>query len=97
MIKRIVKMTFKPEFTEKFELIFDQKKEKIRACSGCHSLELVREKKAAVYFTISQWKSEEDLQNYRDSILFESTWAEVKQLFDAKPEAWSTENVAFLP
>jgi heme-degrading monooxygenase HmoA len=42
-------------------------------------------------FTVSIWESEDDLNAYRNSELFENTWAKTKVLFNDKPEAWSLE------
>jgi quinol monooxygenase YgiN len=39
--------------------------------------------------THSHWKSEEALEQYRNSDLFQSTWSTVKPLFAARPEAHS--------
>jgi heme-degrading monooxygenase HmoA len=40
-------------------------------------------------FTLSIWNKEEDLNEYRKSAFFKSTWAKTKILFCDKPEAWS--------
>ncbi|MFM1898201.1 MAG: hypothetical protein RL577_441, partial [Bacteroidota bacterium] len=39
--------------------------------------------------TLSRWESVDDLERYRNSQLFEETWAKTKVLFDRKPEAFS--------
>jgi len=49
-----------------------------------------------ILFTYSKWNTPEDLENYRNSELFKETWSYVKQLFEARAEAWSTEIVAEL-
>ena len=97
MIKRIVKMTFQPDQADAFEQIFFERKEKIRNFPGCQHLELVREISGNVFFTISLWEAESDLQNYRHSELFKTTWSKVKQMFKEKPQAWSTQIKATLP
>ena len=90
MIKRIVKLTFQAEQTEAFLTIFHESKNKIRAFPGCQHLELWRDKKQPhVFFTYSFWESEDNLEEYRHSELFRSTWAKTKVLFSGKPEAWS--------
>jgi quinol monooxygenase YgiN len=43
-----------------------------------------------IFFTYSIWENDEALQAYRNSELFETTWAKTKILFAGKPEAWST-------
>jgi len=91
MITRIVKMTFKPEQVESFLDIFENSARHIASFEGCLSLELVQGKdNKNIFFTISKWNSEEDLQKYRNSGLFKETWAKTKVLFDDKPQAWST-------
>ena len=90
MIKRIVKLSFRPEEVAAFEELFKSTRERIASFEGCRKLELHKEKNAPnVYFTVSYWESEEALNNYRASELFASTWAKTKVLFNAKPEAWS--------
>ncbi|MCK6639863.1 MAG: antibiotic biosynthesis monooxygenase [Bacteroidia bacterium] len=90
MIKRIVKMSFKPEEVATFEEVFRATRDRIAGFEGCRNLELHKEKNAPnIYFTVSHWESEEALNKYRNSELFAATWAKTKVLFNAKPEAWS--------
>ncbi|RAJ08372.1 quinol monooxygenase YgiN [Chitinophaga skermanii] len=90
MILRIVKMTFDPAKTGTFQELFAQQKSAIRNFPGCHHLELWRETaNGNIFFTYSHWTSEDDLNNYRHSELFATTWAATKILFAGKPEAWS--------
>jgi quinol monooxygenase YgiN len=91
MIKRIVKMTFRPNQVDTFlNEVFAQSKSAIRAFPGCHSMELLRDiNRTNVLFTLSIWESPEHLEQYRQSPLFQATWAKTKILFDDKPEAWS--------
>ncbi len=90
MIKRVVKLSFRPEEVSAFEELFKSTRDRIASFEGCLKLELHREKNAAnIYFTVSYWESEEALNKYRESELFASTWAKTKVLFNAKPEAWS--------
>jgi len=92
MIKRIVKMTFRPEAVDQFLKIFDESSPHIRAFEGCHHLELWRCKDPGnIFFTYSFWKDEAALDAYRHSDLFRGTWRRTKQLFDDRPEAWSVE------
>ena len=93
MITRIVKMNFRPEEVENFLTIFHQSKDKIRHMPGCQHLELWNsQSEATIYYTYSIWNSEDDLNNYRDSELFQSVWPATKALFAIKAEA-STLNV----
>ena len=90
MITRIVKMNFRPEEVENFLTIFHQSKDKIRHMPGCKYLELWNSQSdASIYYTYSIWDSEDDLNNYRDSELFQSVWPATKALFASKAEASS--------
>jgi heme-degrading monooxygenase HmoA len=42
-------------------------------------------------FTLSIWDDETALEAYRQSELFQTTWAKTKVLFAEKAEAWSVE------
>lgn len=87
---RIVRMTFEPEAVNSFLEQFDETAPKIRAFEGCHHLELWQETdRPSVCTTYSHWENADALNRYRSSELFRSTWASVKQLFVAQPEARS--------
>ena len=90
MIKRIVKLTFREDDVASFLSIFEESKDKIRNFPGCQHLELLRnEAPENIFFTYSYWDSPEDLDAYRSSSLFKSTWSRTKKLFSDKPQAWS--------
>ncbi|MBL4707712.1 MAG: antibiotic biosynthesis monooxygenase [Flavobacteriales bacterium] len=90
MIVRIVKLTFRTEEIESFKTILEDSKEKIRAFPGVLYLQMLQaSKEPSVFFTYSHWESEQDLENYRHSELFKSTWAKTKPLFSAPAQAWS--------
>lgn len=90
MIIRIVKMTFEPEKVADFLKVFEASKQYIRNMEGCTHLELLNDiKSPTIFFTYSHWQTENDLNNYRNSELFESVWSKTKILFAAKAEAWS--------
>ncbi len=90
MIKRLVKMTFKPSSVELFKAVFASKKELIGSFPGCKGVELLQSTAdERIFFTSSVWEREEDLENYRVSPLFTETWATVKPHFDDRPEAWT--------
>lgn len=90
MIIRIVKLQFHKEKLPEFFQIFEDSKELIRSFPGCQRLELLEEEsEQGIIMTYSWWNSADDLENYRHSELFKSTWAKTKVLFAAKPEAWS--------
>ena len=91
---RIVKMTFLPEHRDDFLENFYSIKERIRNFNGCSKLSLVNDQKDKnVFFTISEWDSEESLGKYRGSELFKNTWKRVKPMFAERAEAWSTEPI----
>jgi heme-degrading monooxygenase HmoA len=82
-----------PAFLENFEII----KDKIRNAPGNRLLELYQDKtNKSIFFTYSYWETEEDLENYRKSELFNTVWAFTKKLFNDKPEAWSVDKIASL-
>jgi hypothetical protein len=90
MLIRIVKMRFKAAHIADFMAHFEAYKERIRASAGCTYLQVLQQAdEPTVWFTHSHWRSEADLNAYRESDLFKGVWAETKQWFDAKPEAWS--------
>jgi heme-degrading monooxygenase HmoA len=51
----------------------------------------------SIFFTYSFWETEQDLENYRQSALFDDVWTFTKKLFNDKPEAWSVNKVISLP
>jgi quinol monooxygenase YgiN len=90
MLLRIVRMEFRPEALEAFAEVFNRSKQLIRAQAGCTELRLYRDaNKSNVLYTYSHWCTAEDLENYRQSELFKTTWAATKVLFDAPPQAFS--------
>ena len=90
MITRIVRMRFRPEEREAFLDIFNASKHLIRQFDGCRYLRLYNEAGCPdVFFTFSVWTSAAHLDAYRNSKLFEDTWAQTKALFADKPQAWS--------
>lgn len=98
MFIRIVKMSFYPEKTDAFLENFHKNKISIRNFPGNTFLELYRDKNnKSVFFTYSIWESEEDLENYRKSELFNEVWRFTKALFNDKPQAWSVDKLESLP
>lgn len=94
---RIVKMTFHEEKIPAFLQKFEQIKHKIRGFEGVEHLSLLRDKHHTnVFFTYSIWRSEADLENYRNSDFFKSFWIELKPYFADKTLAWSTDAVETL-
>ena len=92
MLIRIVKLSFEEEKISKFLSTFNAHKEQIKNFKGCTHLELLRDKnKSNIFFTYSYWNNEQDLENYRNSDLFNNVWSQTKVLFNNRPEAWSVE------
>lgn len=91
MVNRIVKMTFRTEETARFIDIFEKYREHIRSAEGCCSLQLLRDiDNPSIFFTYSVWEHETYLEIYRKSETFEEVWPQVKPLFAAPAEAWTT-------
>ncbi|MGL4599608.1 MAG: putative quinol monooxygenase [Bacteroidia bacterium] len=92
MITRLVKLTFLPEKSADFLILFESIKTKIASFEGCSRLELQQSKtEPYVFFTISRWESEAALEAYRQSELFQTTWVQTKALFGVRAEAWTVE------
>lgn len=91
---RIVKMSFNPDYIETFKQLFDEKKHKIGSFPGCSGVRLLQDKaNPGIFFTCSVWDSTDSLETYRNSEFFQETWKLTKKGFNAKPEAWSVEDV----
>ena len=91
MIHRFVKMNFRPEEITQFKAVFEASKQHIAAFPGCMGLKLIQDiTQENVLYTYSIWGQESDLEAYRASELFKSTWAQTKVLFAEKAQAWST-------
>ena len=98
MIVRIVKLTFRETEIDTFKQILEDSKENIRAFPGVLQLQMLQSAhNPCIFFTYSNWKSADDLENYRHSDLFKNTWAKTKPLFADKPEAWSNNELHILP
>ena len=94
MIVRIVQMHFKADQVENFKQMFDEIKEGIRNQNGCTFLELYQgTDDPQTFFTYSYWNSTADLNNYRNSALFQEIWPKTKAMFDQKPIATSVEKI----
>lgn len=86
-------MTFRSEAVDTFlNEVFEHSKAGIRAFPGCRHMELLQStQEPNVLFTLSYWDSPEALEQYRQSELFQTTWAKTKVLFADKPAAWSVQ------
>jgi heme-degrading monooxygenase HmoA len=89
---RIVKLTFKPEHVQDFLEHFETVKQDINGFPGCRGMKLLQHQDVSnIFFTFSEWNSNDDLNNYRKSELFGGIWPKVKLWFDQKAEAWSVD------
>lgn len=97
MFIRIVKMQFQADRIADFLANFSDSKFKIRSVQGCLFLDLYQDKKEKnIFFTYSGWESEKDLDQYRNSELFNRLWSETKTMFTDKPQAWSLDRIESL-
>lgn len=97
MIQRLVKLRFHPTTTQAFEQIVAETRERIRAFDGCLHMEAWKDiNDPNAYYTYSRWTSEAALDNYRQSVFFQGTWARTKALFSDRPEAFSAERLSEL-
>jgi len=91
-------MHFTDVGVSEFLRIFNAHKELIRNFEGCLMLELLRDPvDPLTYATISHWKDNVSLENYRKSELFASVWTPVKTLFSARAEAFSLQSFIQVP
>lgn len=92
MLTRVVRLNFVPEKVNDFLSVFSETRDRIAGFDGCLHLELHRDAELPnVFFTISRWRSPEHLEKYRESALFNATWARTKALFAEPAQAWSME------
>ena len=85
-------MHFTEAGVEEFLEIFNRNKETIRNFPGCTHLELLKDRdEAHTFTTLSYWKDEASLENYRKSELFANVWGRVKTLFSERSQAFSLE------
>jgi len=92
MFVRIVKMSIHSKYISEFQKMFEEKKDQIRNNEGCKLLELYQDKNnPEIFFTYSYWENEYNLENYRNSTFFKTTWKQTKGYFNDKPEAWSVD------
>lgn len=93
-ILRIVRLSFKEDKIDDFINIFNTHHSLIEGFSGCFSVKLKRDfYQPNIFYTVSEWESQEALDQYRKSELFVSTWDKTKVLFNDKPQAYSLTDV----
>ncbi len=95
MIYRVVTLTIRPEETVFFEDFFRQRKAQIEGFAGCRQAQLLRNTgQPNVFYTLSEWEREEDLEAYRQSDFFKDTWRITKSLFEDRAAAFSAAPIA---
>ena len=92
MIHRIVKLSFNQNFHKELESSFSKIQKIVERQEGCKKVELLKGPHD-LYFTLSTWNSEADLEKYRSSETFMQIWNSFKPNFSAKAEAWTTKKV----
>ncbi len=91
---RIVKLSFDSRYTEQFRQLFEERKAMIRHFPGCTYLELWQDRQHPdIFYTYSIWHEASHLEAYRISDLFQDTWNQVKQWFNAPPQAFSADQL----
>lgn len=89
-ITRVVKLSLQPEFVEAFKEIFLHHRQHIAAFDGCLELNAYQDnQQPSLFFTISRWTSQANLDEYRFSPFFKQLWTTVKPMFAAPAEAHS--------
>lgn len=97
MLVRVVKMTFQADLVESFKEFFEAPKDKIKSCEGCTNPELWQDDiHSNTFFTYSHRTNEAVSVHYRNAAFFRDTWAQTKQMFAAKAEAWSVNKLVVL-
>jgi quinol monooxygenase YgiN len=90
MITRIVRMNFTEQGAKIFSELFEKHRVAMASVSGCLGLKLFCElAKPGSFATISKWESEDHLEAYRKSDLFNTIWQKIKPHFSEKAEAFS--------
>lgn len=91
---RVVRLEFKPQHTDDFKQLFEDRKLKIRQVPGCTHLALWQDHEHnTVFYTYSHWQSPNDLENYRVSDFFKDTWQTIKPWFNAPAQAFSANSL----
>ena len=94
MITRIVKMVIKPEEVSSFVKHREKFTNKIRSFKGCVSHDFLKDKNVNnTFFSYSTWDSEQSIDTFRHSELFQSL-KEINNRYYLKAEqAWTVENI----
>lgn len=88
-------MEINPERTTEVEKILRDNFHKIKSFKGCLHLEILRDKTEPNRFlSYSEWKSIDDLENYRSSEFFGIFWRQLRKNFQSKAKAWTLEPIS---
>ena len=81
-------------FRVEYKIIFKTTQPLIENQAGCKSVSLKQNiHQPNMFFTYSIWKTEEDLNAYRDTDLFIQVWKKIKAHFTHKAQAWSLNTI----
>ena len=87
-------MEFEADKVEEFKSIFQENHSKIAAQEGCYSVQLLQDiHDSNIFFTYSKWRSQAQLDQYKETKLFKGVWTQTKALFCNKPMAWSVQEI----
>jgi len=91
MIKRIVRLTLKDTASKTaFEDIYDTRNPHKNGVKGCLDVKVMKDvNEENIYYTVSTWESNDDLEAYRHSPYFKETWPMVKANLAKRAEAYS--------
>ena len=91
MIKRIVRLTVKDAAAkEAFQEIYRSRNPYKNGVPGCREVKVMQDvNDDDVYYTVSIWDSNDDLEAYRNSDYFAKTWPMVKAQLSKRAEAFS--------
>jgi quinol monooxygenase YgiN len=87
-----VKLQFRETEIASFIRIFNENKLNVSNFNGCLGMRLLNDlQNPCIFYTYSQWESEDALNNYRKSTIFNTVWISIKPLFELPAEACSTD------
>lgn len=87
-------MVFEIDKLNEFLFFLKENQWQIRQFPGCQMVEILQsETRPELIFTHSHWDSEKDLENYRNSDLFNYVWGNTKIHFAERPEAWTLNSI----
>lgn len=98
MIVRIVELSIREEELDVAKALLAAVAPRVRSFNGCTHLRILFDIHQPHHITTySHWNSEDDLNNYRASLVFKDFWGKIKPLFAEAPRAWSSSTLHHLP